>query len=622
MAGEFKIVFTRRGKLAKFDEMLSFPAGRPLIFGRSSSADVYLEESDVSGKHMELRFEADGCHAVCVSKHGMKVNERKVLHCESVKLALDDEVMLGTQVRFRVKELPDAPCAGEDAETGAGGETIALQDDGGTLATRPLAEVTMATRPVEATIATRPLAEATMETRPVEATMATGPVAEESTIATRPADTASFGRTAVIEGTPVGESVSVDVEAARFDDSVTGDPEGDDANTSDSATMQEAMSGQTIGLTEGGMTRPFDMNQARIIDDRMQAARKARQTLRVFLLLLVLTVSGAAVWLLSPKDEKLVNFRMVNGVPDMETHQVSDADGNRILDVYYQRDDRMKKVNVGGVFSVETFTGRKGNVPYRLMFATRRNINELALSLAESFSVWRKECEEREKIVFLDSSTGKWGMFFFEDRYPAPVYCQRNSLHGMACVSSEYTKTVEGKVWHGVVLYFRDGDHAYVLRREIPEQFWVKGEWLMGNNPNLAVYSKFNLDRWESPGGDKLKIHLSVKELMADARSMLAAHRISNWDELGKTVDTLMVKTWGSKGEDRTIARKLLTEFRARKDIQYKILLNSFENFRQNGDFAGMKRVFSECQAVFGNDSGDRRYSIFNNPEIWSCRKK
>ena len=103
---------------------------------------------------------------------------------------------------------------------------------------------------------------------------------------------------------------------------------------------------------------------------------------------------------------------------------------------------------------------------------------------------------------------------------------------------------------------------------------------------------------------------------------MLAAHRISNWEELGKTIDTLMVKTWESKGEDREVARKLLTEFRKRKDAQYKIMLNSFENFRQNGDSAGMSRVFAECQAVFGNDAGDRRYSIFNNPEIWSCRKK
>ena len=78
----------------------------------------------------------------------------------------------------------------------------------------------------------------------------------------------------------------------------------------------------------------------------------------------------------------------MNGVPDMETHQVSDADGNRILDVYYQRDGRMKKVNTAGVFSVETFTGRKGNVPYRLMLSTRKNVNELALSLPESFDAW------------------------------------------------------------------------------------------------------------------------------------------------------------------------------------------------------------------------------------------
>ena len=621
MAGELNIVFTRRGKLAKFDETMSFPADRSLIFGRSGSADVHLEESDVSGKHMEVRFEPDGCYAVCISKHGMKVNERKIQHGESVKLALDDEVMLGTQVRFRIKGLPEALFDGDGAETGADGETVAMDDDGGTLATRQTGAATMATRPIDGvTMETHPFAEATMETRPLaEATMATRPV-EEPTLATRHAGGETFGRTALMEGSPVGEAVSVEIGNAQLDDSATMDPEGDDAGTSDSVTMQDALSGQTIGLTEGGMTRPFDMDQARIIDGRIQSERKARQTLRIFLLLLVLIVSGAAVWLLSPKDEKLVNFRMVNGVPDMETHQVSDADGNRILDVYYQRDGRMKKVNTAGVFSVETFTGRKGNVPYRLMLSTRKNVNELALSLPESFDAWKKECEEREKTVFVESDPGKWGMFFFENRYSD--YCQQRSLHGMACASSEYTKTSEGTAWHGVVIYFRDGDMVYVLRREMPERFWIRGEWITGFNPNMVVYGRFNLDRWESPGRERLKIRLPVKELIADARSMLAAHRISNWEELGKTIDTLMVKTWESKGEDREIARKLLTEFRKRKDAQYKIMLNSFENFRQNGDSAGMSRVFAECQAVFGNDAGDRRYSIFNNPEIWSCRKK
>ena len=489
------------------------------------------------------------------------------------------------------------------------------------MATRPLEPSTMATRPVDgATMATHPFAETTIETRPLaESTMATRPI-EEPAFATRPAGDETFGRTALMEGTPVGEATSVEVGNAQLDDSATMDPDGDDIGTSDSATMQDALSGQTIGLTEGGMTRPFDMDQARIIDGRIQSERKARQTLRIFLLLLVLIVSGAAVWLLSPKDEKLVNFRMVNGIPDMETYQVSDADGNRILDVYYQRDDRMKKVNAGGVFSVETFTGRKGNVPYRLMFSTWKNVNELALSLSESFDAWKKECEEREKTVFLESDPGKWGQFFFENRYSD--YCQQRSLHGMACSSSEYTKTSEGTAWHGVVIYFRDGDMVYALRREMPERFWLRGEWITGFNPNMVVYGKFNLDRWESPGREKLKIRLSVKELIADARSMLAAHRISNWEELGMTIDTLMVKTWESRGEDREIARKLLTEFRKRKDVQYKIMLNSFENFRQNGDSAGMSRIFAECQAVFGSDTGDRRYSIFNNPEIWSCRKK
>jgi hypothetical protein len=524
-------------------------------------------------------------------------------------------------VRFRIKGLPEALFDGDGAETGADGETVAMDDDGGTLATRQTGAATMATRPIDGvTMETHPFAEATMETRPLaEATMATRPV-EEPTLATRHAGGETFGRTALMEGTPVGEAVSVEIGNAQLDDSATMDPEGDDAGTSDSVTMQDALSGQTIGLTEGGMTRPFDMDQARIIDGRIQSERKARQTLRIFLLLLVLIVSGAAVWLLSPKDEKLVNFRMVNGVPDMETHQVSDADGNRILDVYYQRDGRMKKVNTAGVFSVETFTGRKGNVPYRLMLSTRKNVNELALSLPESFDAWKKECEEREKTVFVESDPGKWGMFFFENRYSD--YCQQRSLHGMACASSEYTKTSEGTAWHGVVIYFRDGDMVYALRREMPERFWLRGEWITGFNPNMAVYGKFNLDRWESPGRERLKIRLPVKELIADARSMLAAHRISNWEELGKTIDTLMVKTWESKGEDREIARKLLTEFRKRKDVQYKIMLNSFENFRQNGDSAGMSRVFAECQAVFGNDAGDRRYSIFNNPEIWSCRKK
>jgi hypothetical protein len=141
-------------------------------------------------------------------------------------------------------------------------------------------------------------------------------------------------------------------------------------------------------------------------------------------------------------------------------------------------------------------------------------------------------------------------------------------------------------------------------------------------NPNIAVYNSFNLSRWESPGRGKMRRGLSVKELEADARQMLQSDRVFNWIELGMTIDTLMAVTWSGKDDERKVARSLLAEYRARKENYYKRLLNAFESHRRNEDFRKMQEVFNDCKSVFGADAKDRRFNIFNNPEIWSCRKE
>ena len=141
-------------------------------------------------------------------------------------------------------------------------------------------------------------------------------------------------------------------------------------------------------------------------------------------------------------------------------------------------------------------------------------------------------------------------------------------------------------------------------------------------NPNIAVYNSFNLPRWESPGKDKMRMGLSVKELEADARQMLQSDRVFNWIELERTIDTLMAVTWRGKDDERKVARLLLTEYRVRKENYYKRLLNAFDSHRRNEDFRKMQEVFNDCKAVFGSDAKDRRFNIFNNPEIWSCRKE
>ena len=611
MADEIKINFTKRGSFSKLDETMVLPTNRPIVFGRSTKdTDVYLEEQDVSGRHLEIRREADGFFAVCLSRYGMKVNERKVGQGESVRLSVEDEIMLGAQVRFRIKSLPESDELSDDEDSVTDGETVALDDaESGTGATRPVPDETLATRPApEETQGTRPLSsDMTMETTPFKA---------EEIVARTPVEDALSGEITPSEELAHAKRENTDAPSAA--EPITADaPSQTDSPTTTGSDADSVSGGTIAGGTIGVKKDVFErMRQNEI------AAQKARRLLKFFLISVILLVSAATIWVFRPKDEILVNFPMVDGKPDVKSYKVQDENGQHILDVYYPVSKLMKEISGKGTFSVDTYNGRKRNVPYKLAFQVKRNELELEKSLVESFCDWRSACEKSEKIVFVDSPAGSWGEFFFEDKYPAPDFCQQNSLHGLATIMAEYTIDRAGSAWHGTVTYFRSGDSAYILRREIPEKHWARGKWLMEVNPNIAVYNSFNLPRWESPGKDKMRMGLSVKELEADARQMLQSDRVFNWIELERTIDTLMAVTWRGKDDERKVARSLLTEYRVRKENYYKRLLNAFDSHRRNEDFRKMQEVFNNCKSVFGADAKDRRFNIFNNPEIWSCRKE
>ena len=395
-------------------------------------------------------------------------------------------------------------------------------------------------------------------------------------------------------------------------------------STSGVAQGRDPASGKTVVFDGTGMVDPKMLVEEQIKrKERAEAKKRGKSMLRAFLVALLLVVAAAALWVMRPVDQQLVNFPMAGKRPDIKSRQIFDASGAHILDIYYPRGTggAMRELEDGGVFSVFTYHGRNRDVPYRLSFAVRTSPAELELSLAESYDAWRKEAAAAENLVFTGGPAGVRDVLFFEDFYGRNFYVAASS-HGMACILGEYTLQRQKMAWHGTALYFRNGDTAYILRREFPEKHWVRASWIMRENPNLAVYKEFNIARWESPGAAGLLRDRDIPSLKSDARRLLDRERISDWRELEKTIDTLMAATWSAQGADKEEAVALLAEFRARKAALYNQKLFAFANYRTNGDMRGMQEVFAECKAIFGADERDRHSAIFNNPQNWTCKKE
>lgn len=567
MSMQLKITFTGGGNLG---EDFSLDLDRPRLLGRTHKADVVISSSDVdvSGRHLE--FEPDGTGAVvhCLSQHGFTLNGETVGADERRPLRRGDELKIGKRVRIRIDRIGPAPAEGSVAAA----ETFA--------------------------------------TRGVEATVATGAVAE--TFATRAAETGFGG--SIVE-TPVGEADSVmptrfsapgavtDDDAVTVQDAPTGDAPAPSFADADSTSFSGT--GTSAGETQAMATRVGNMDVIRAIAEEKARARHFRQRMTTVAAFGALAVLGALVYWRWPRAE-----RWLAHPQPIAQHAVAAPAGGTRLFVDYPKNSRTRiSERANGGIDVETVTGTARDVPFRLSLDVRRDAGELDLSI-EGSVVRELTGLTRQGYVFEPVGTDG-GFGFFEWDYPKS--CENGGTQrGVRFYRREFTRSDGTGQWHGVLLYFRDADTAYRLLREIPDPEWPRGQWLLREDPNLALYERFLSGQWESPGAEALADYSSREpsELLKAVDAALERNLPSEWKETSRMIDALVLA--GLKGNDavRAEANERLARLRTAKRLFY-------DECTSRRDCGAGSEAFVRCWGAFGNDVGDLRCRRLSNPAEW-----
>ena len=566
MATQLRITFTSGGNLGE-DFCLDLDV--PRLLGRTHTADVVVSErdGDVSGRHLE--FESDGAGAAvhCLSRHGFKLNGEAVGEGERRSLQKGDEIRIGQRVRIRVDSIGSA---------GEGGGTVA----GETFATRVAGAETIATQ-----------------------------VAGEATFATR-ATESSFAGTLV--ETPVGEAKSIapthfSASGASMDDdgvTVQDVTSGSAATPSFSRDDAPSFSGTSDGETQAMATRAGNMDVIRAIAEEKARVRRFRQRMMTVLAFGALAILGALVYWRWPRAE-----RWLSHPQPIAQHEVKDSAGKTLFYVDYPKNARTSiSDRANGGIDVETMTGKSRTVPFRLSLDIRREASELDMSLEGSAE---RELKGLEKQGYVFEPAGTDGGFsFFEWDYPKS--CQNGGTQcGVRFYRREFTRSDGAGQWHGIFIYFRDVDTAYRLLREIPDPEWPRGQWLLREDPNLALYAGFLSKHWESPGVEVLADYSrrEPSDLIKAIDAALERNLPNEWRETASMIDALLLAGLKGNAALRTEATARLEQLRKAKRLFYDECTSRRD--------CGEKDAVVRCWGAFGNDVGDLRCLRLRNPKEW-----
>lgn len=546
----------------------AFPSDRPVVIGRSHKpkVDFHVPEADVSRRHLEL-FVEDGVAKVRnLSQFPTPLNGGEIAPGDAVPVREGDSISLGQSVRIRLDEAP--------------GDTYS---------------------------------EAFSEMAPdvTEETAVPGWRQQTGSAAQTVADTP----TVAIEET--GETHLPSGFGATSATHIPSDMEETVALDGDAPSQA---SGTGDGETRELETREGDMQEILRIKAELERKRRRRRVF-VSLCLVFVAVAMVGLWFLSRTDKEIEEMSYPEnsqGQPDIARYTLVDASGEPLLTVDYPRDPNMSVTaspDSNGVSVVSSF-GRDRDVPFFMQLEVMRHPDELKKSLMDSVQAWFARSEgSGEGFVFDDRMKNELKPKFFEDAYPGS--CQRKSLYGVQFVEFDYKRSwPDGKLWHGVALYFRSGDAVYVYRREIPESCWSRGGYRFRIDSNIAVYATFTDSFWQSPGMDALPRGKSASERMASIRNSLVRERASDWRFVRGEIDAVLVSCWRTDPKTRGMAMTCLRQYREILKTFYWGKYNAYQNAKDNRDERKMRRLRMDVQMVFG-DPNERYYDLVNGGEVW-----
>ena len=382
---------------------------------------------------------------------------------------------------------------------------------------------------------------------------------------------------------------------------------------------QDEEEGSGDGETRALQTRQGDMAEIMALKREFEARRKKKHVgIGMLFLLVAAALTGAWFLTQTQKDVHMSLPLRPDGQPDIATYAIRDANGDILLKVDFPRDPGMSVTvspDSNGV-AVVSCMGRERDVPFFLKIESLRREDELRKDLLQSAREWIARAEASGAGYVFDAGVKDGLKFeFFEDAFAGS--CQKLSLYGVKFVTFDYKRTWhDGELWHGVLIYFRRGDTAYVHRREIPERYWVRGSYRILQDPNLAVYANFTDSYWESPGLDDLPMQREVSSMLDSVADVLSKERASDWRVAKRELDAILVRTWRADAKARERAEGYLRQFREVLRTFYYGKYNAYQTARENRNDKRMERFRSDVKMVF-QDPDERYYHLVGNGEVW-----
>ena len=534
----------------------SFPAEQAVVIGRSHTAQLRVAEPDVSGRHVELSVKGGVPVLVNFSRFPALFNGNEVATGEAAVIGVGDVLRLGAELSLRFDSIPVASAEPVAAES----ETPAAQSDEADAVTMVGASV-----------------EKDDSDLPTNAFPSPAP-------APAPA--------------PVASSSS----PSRFP-SQSPSPAADDGN-------------ETIALE----TRVGSAEEIQAMRRMLDRKRKGRRGFWVVGLLFFAVGLGALWWQTrSNKEVHTMEFPTdASGRQDQRNYVVRDDDGRALFEIDYPNNVKLdaQELPDGKGLTVMSWMGRERDVPFYLSFTSFTRAEELSLGLMDSVNAWFTRMEGTDGgFVFDEHMRTALEPLFLEDEYPNS--CQETTDYGVRFLRFEYKRTwPNGKLWHGMALYFRRGDTVYVHRREIPEFYWERGRNRILRDPNLGVYRNYSETYWESRGNAGLPLKKPALELMAEVRASLAKERAGEWSYVQKNLDSLFVQNWRSDVKTRDLAMGGLRQLREMQRTYYYGKYNAFRNAKDNQQDKKAASFRQDVKIVF-TDPSTRYYKLVNNGEIW-----
>lgn len=589
MSGNWKITVVG-GSLNGMD--FSFPPDKEVLIGRSSKADVRLSssEADVSGKHLKLVVQDGIPTAVNVTSRSRATFHQGVEMAPNggcAAVSSHDAIELGSSkcVRIRIDAVPaEEPSFVNEGE----------------------APSTAATRWLEPASASAP-------TAVIEESTVVPSEGCSSTFATRVSETFA---TRVMRPVAKGDSRLDDETVPMLGSEAAFMAPGEETTTNGVSI------GEEDGMTRDLETRPGDMAEIIALKERLERRRRRKHVV-VFLGFVVVLGMFAGLWFASRSNREtdIMSIPLgTDGRPDIATYSIMDEQGQVLVAVDYPRDDGMSVTESpdGNGVTVVSAMGRDRDVPFFLQIEAVAQEEELEMDLLSSVRAWMSRAEESGVgYVFDIKVKDELRYQFFEDVFPG--CCQTKSLYGVKFVTFDYKRTwadSDKTLWHGVLVYFRRGDKAFIHRREIPESCWVRGGYRIELDPNIAIYSNFIDSYWESPGLGGLPKDRKTPELMESVRGILAKERASDWRYAKKEIDAILVKTWRTDPKSRDLAMGCLREFREILRTYYYGKYNAFDAAKENRDEKRMAKLRKDVAMVF-DDPDERYFHLVANGEVW-----